>query len=99
AVDLANRRRIVNRVADLSAGGIEEVEVSVQHVRARHIPYEGFRCFLVVAGVAEQPERLVLAVVKLRDAYGAAQHSGEFMVRLGRLLESIKIVPVQQRTV
>src|SRR5262249_20228070 len=72
---LPNSGWIVERIPHLLTGCIEEVEIAVEHVRAGHVPSKCLRSLLMVPGIPEQPERLVLSVVNLGDANRSAQHA------------------------
>ena len=71
---LPDRRRVVDDVAHLLPRRVQKVEIAVQHPRSRHIAVKGLRGVLVVPRPAKQPERLVLAVIQLRNRQRPAHH-------------------------
>jgi len=90
---------IVNRIPNLLTRRVKEIEVAVQHVRARHVEDGGLGGFLMMTIKAEQPECLVLAVVNFRYENRSAQYSGEFVIGLRRRQESIEVIAMQQRVI
>ena len=98
---LTSGRRIVNRISFAA-----QREVSVVHRRGGHVGDRGFRNLLLVALESEIPERLVFAVINLRDVNRTARRGRHFLIipRIARqadiaALELIEILAVHQRAV
>src|SRR5689334_23644918 len=52
-----------------------------------------------MAGIAEQPERLVPAVINFGDDKRTAHYAGEFVIGVRRLREHIEIIAMEERVI